>query len=370
VHRLDAAADFLNQTLARMRTESDALEQNLAALAEREKVLAGKKAEMADAEAGLVGEIHKLHDVLARQEHERDEVVARKRDLDGRVDVARSRIKALVTEREDQLSARQALQSEANLIAVKCDALKQRMTEEFEVDVEGVDLATLERVEDCTEELTGLRAHLRDLGPVNLVALEEFGTEKERYDFLKAQRDDLNKARESLDEAIVQINKRARTEFAETFEKVRRDFRRNFQTLFQGGDADLRLADESDPLESAVDILAQPTGKKLEHISLLSGGERALTALAFLFAVYYTKPSPFCLLDEVDAPLDDANVGRFINLLKDFSARTQFLMVTHNKKTMESAGCLYGVTMEEPGVSRIVSVKLERAGETVEATAN
>lgn len=239
------------------------------------------------------------------------------------------------------------------------------MVEEYELDIDQVDLEALQACENAEEELASLKGHLKNLGPVNLVALEEYDVEKERYDFLKTQRDDLVKARESLDEAILQINRRARAEFMETFQKVKKDFRRNFQTLFQGGDADLRLRYEADPLESPIDILAQPSGKKLEQISLLSGGERALTAIAFLFAVYYTKPSPFCLLDEVDAPLDDANVMRFVELIKDFSKRTQFMMVTHNKKTMESASCLYGVTMQEPGVSRMVSVRLERAQDEV-----
>ena len=154
-------------------------------------------------------------------------------------------------------------------------------------------------------------------------------------------------------------------EFVEIFAVVRRDFRNNFQTLFEGGDADLRLVDEADPLESPVEILARPGGKKLEHISLLSGGERALTAIAFLFAVYHTRPSPFCLLDEVDAPLDDANILRFRNMLTELSKNTQFIMVTHNKKTMEMASCLYGVTMEEPGVSKLVSVRIDRERDEV-----
>jgi chromosome segregation protein len=207
------------------------------------------------------------------------------------------------------------------------------------------------------------------LGPVNLIALEEFDTEKERLDFLESQRDDLVKARQSLDEAIIQINRKARAEFVEIFEVVRKDFRKNFQTLFEGGDADLRLTDDADPLESPVEILARPGGKKLEHISLLSGGERALTAIAFLFAVYHTRPSPFCLLDEVDAPLDDANILRFRRMLTDLSQNTQFIIVTHNKKTMEMATCLYGVTMEEPGVSKLVSVRIDREREESEEPA-
>ncbi|MFZ1947439.1 MAG: chromosome segregation protein SMC [bacterium] len=361
--RLEAGAEFIDQTAARLKGEAEDLERDLAALAGRESELAAAKVRIGEDHDRLVKEVHGLLDVLADLESQRNKVIEKKRELDAGMEDARRRVKAVMAEREQQLAAKQGLQAEINLADVKCDAVARRLAEEFEVDIASVDFQALEPVENCEEELAKLRSHLRDLGPVNLVALEEFETEKQRYDFLKAQRDDLTKARQSLDEAILQINRRARSEFVDIFEQVRRDFRKNFQTLFQGGDADLRLADENDPLESPVEILAQPSGKKLEHIGLLSGGERALTALAFLFAVYYTKPSPFCLLDEVDAPLDDANVGRFINLMKDFSSKTQFLMVTHNKKTMESASCLYGVTMQEPGISRIVSVKMERGKE-------
>lgn len=356
--KLGAAAGFIEETLARVGAEAQALTGDLAGLDERERDLAEKKRQIGEEHGRLVGEVGRLLETLSGLEVQRNEVLGRKRDLETAIEDARHRIKAIQAEKDQQAASRQELQSEVNLIGVTRDALKRRMRDEFDVDLDSVDPASLAPAENCEEELKTLRGHLRALGPVNLVALEEFDTEKQRYDFLKTQRDDLVKARESLDEAILQINKRARGEFADTFEKVRKDFRKNFQKLFQGGDADLRLQDENDPLESPVEILAQPTGKKLEHIALLSGGERALTAIAFIFAVYYTKPSPFCLLDEVDAPLDDANVGRFVDLLKEFSAMTQFLMVTHNKKTMESASCLYGITMQEPGVSRIVSVRL------------
>ncbi len=365
VLRLEASKDFAQDTIARLKAETESLNRGLADLDGREKDLARKKQEISESQEHLVAEIHKLLSVLTEMERVRNEVVASKRDLEAVVEDARRQMKAVQGQREQILALKQALQSEISLIGVKGDALKRRMFEEFEVDMDTIDFEALEAVENCEEELSSLRSFLRNLGPVNLVALEEYHGERERYVFLKTQRDDLTKARESLDEAILQINRRARSEFVETFAKVRQDFRKNFQTLFVGGDADLRLQDENDPLESPVEIFAQPSGKKLEHISLLSGGERALTAIAFIFAVYYTKPSPFCLLDEVDAPLDDANVTRFINLLKDFSAKTQFLIVTHNKKTMESASCLYGVTMEEPGISRIVSVKLERTKERV-----
>ncbi|MFH1220543.1 MAG: chromosome segregation protein SMC [Candidatus Eisenbacteria bacterium] len=366
--RLEAAGSFINDTIARVKGEIEAVDRELADLDQIEREMVEKKRQLAEGHQKLVAEIHRLLGALSDLERQRNDVVAKKRDLEVAVEGARGRIRTAHAEREQFLSARQSLQSELNLLGVKCDTLKQRMLEEYEIDIDSIDFEGLEAIDNCEDELRKLRDHLRNLGPVNLVALEEYDVEKQRYDFLKAQRDDLVKARESLDEAILQINKRARAEFTDTFAKVRQDFRKNFQTLFAGGDADLRLQDENDPLESPVEVLAQPSGKKLDHISLLSGGERALTAIAFIFAVYYTKPSPFCLLDEVDAPLDDANVVRFINLLKNFSGRTQFLMVTHNKRTMESASSLYGVTMQEPGISRIVSVKLERAKEAVAGT--
>ena len=153
--------------------------------------------------------------------------------------------------------------------------------------------------------------------------------------------------------------------FLETFELVRKNFVDMFQRLFEGGDADLKLTDPDDPLDSTIEIVASPRQKKLGRLSLLSGGERALTAIALLFAIYLVKPSPFCILDEVDAPLDDANVQRFVRVLKDFSDRTQFIIITHNKATMKEADRLYGITMEESGVSKVVSVSLDHAREEV-----
>ena len=363
--KLQSNRGFIEETIQRITGEIEVLREELVHLETGRSNLGTKKDQLAGDETKVDAAVRELLAVLGGIDAKRKTALEKKRGIESAVEEARQRIKRSQGERENLLSGRQGFQSESNLLEVKSDALKQRMLEEYDVDITSVKLEELAECENCQEEIIKLRAHLKNLGPVNLVALDEYDVEKERYDFLKSQRDDLIKARESLDQAIVQINRRARSDFAEIFHKVRDDFRKNFQTLFQGGDADLRLRYENDPLESPVDILARPSGKKLEQISLLSGGERALTAIAFLFAVYYTKPSPFCLLDEVDAPLDDANVLRFVNLIKDFSVRTQFLMVTHNKKTMEAASCLYGVTMEEPGVSRMVSVKLEPATEEV-----
>jgi len=212
--------------------------------------------------------------------------------------------------------------------------------------------------EAARKQLAEARERYRELGAVNLLAIEEYSKKKERFTFLTRQREDLMSARGQLLEAIEKINVTASQLFRETFEKVQVHFRDIFTTLFEGGDAELRMVGE-DPLECEIEIAAKPRGKHLQSISLMSGGERALTAIALLFAIYLVKPSPFCLLDEVDAPLDDANVDRFLRMLKRFSGRTQFVVITHNKKTMEAGGCLYGVTMQELGVSKLVSVRFD-----------
>ena len=208
------------------------------------------------------------------------------------------------------------------------------------------------------------RRHLAELGPINHLALEEYETKKQRLDFLENQRADVVKAKDDLERAIAEINRTARRLFSSTFEDVRRNYVEVFQTLFEGGRADLQLVRTDDPLESNIVITAQPTGKVIDNVSLLSGGERCLTALSILFAVYLVKPSPFCLLDEADAPLDDMNIARFIRMLREFSRNTQFLVVTHNKLTMETANHLYGVTMMEKGCSSIVSVSFKDVADT------
>jgi chromosome segregation protein len=215
-----------------------------------------------------------------------------------------------------------------------------------------LDLETLEN------ESRRITEALESIGPVNALAVEEHAEESKRLEFLTAQRDDLVAARQSLTQAIREIDGTARTMFMETFSAVRANFLHVFQTLFGGGECDLRLSNPDDPLESEIDIHAAPRGKKVQRIHLLSTGERYLVAVSLLFSIYLTKPSPFCLMDEVDAPLDDANVGRFIRLLEEFKKSTQFIVITHNPRTMQAAEAVYGVTMQEPGVSTIVGVRL------------
>jgi chromosome segregation protein len=207
------------------------------------------------------------------------------------------------------------------------------------------------------QELARLKRKLASLGNVNFLAIEEFSQENERLVFLRAQSDDLRQSKQTLDETIAEINTTAQRHFNDTFDTVARNFSELFGLLFgEYAEASIRLAD-GDPLEADIGITAKPAGKRPQSIELLSAGEKTLTAIALLFAIYLVKPSPFCILDEVDAPLDDANIERYLQLIRKFSENTQFLVVTHNKKTMESADILYGVTQEEEGVSRVVAAK-------------
>ncbi|HYY62403.1 MAG TPA: AAA family ATPase [Burkholderiales bacterium] len=213
-------------------------------------------------------------------------------------------------------------------------------------------------VEWLRQENERLRGAIEAVGPVNALAVEEHAEETKRLEFLLTQRDDLIAARSSLQQAAREIDQTAKTLFLESFATVREHFRAVFQTLFGGGECDVRLANEDEPLESEIEIHAAPRGKRTQRIHLLSSGERTLVAVSLLFAIFLAKPSPFCLLDEVDAPLDDANVGRYVRLLTQFKDSTQFIVITHNPRTMQAADAVYGVTMQEPGVSTIVGVRL------------
>jgi chromosome segregation protein len=206
--------------------------------------------------------------------------------------------------------------------------------------------------------IVDLTRQLDNMGPVNLDAVQEYDELEERYKFLETQNTDLTNSRRELLDVISRINSTTQKLFAETFAQVRANFREMFAELFDGGRADLSLLDENDPLNCGIEISAKPPGKQLQSISLLSGGERAMTAVALLFAIYMVRPSPFCVLDEIDAPLDESNINRFVRMLDRFIAQSQFVIITHNKRTISKADVLYGVTMEERGVSKLVGMKL------------
>ncbi len=212
-----------------------------------------------------------------------------------------------------------------------------------------------------SEEVAGLQKRLDEIGPVNLVAIEEYEETEQRHQFLSGQHDDLVKAKDQLMEIINRINAETKDLFSDTFAKIRENFRLLFTEIFGGGQADLKLVDEGDALESGIDIVARPPGKQTRNIALMSGGEQTMTAVALLFAIYQVKPSPFCVLDELDAPLDESNINRFILVLQRFLAFSQFVIITHNKRTIGIADILYGVTMQEQGVSKIVSVRFHKA---------
>ena len=218
--------------------------------------------------------------------------------------------------------------------------------------------ASTRRTLSAEDAIAALRGTIERLGPVNMMAIEQFDELETRHVFLTTQRNDLIEAIAQTSEAITRIDETTRSRFVEAFAAINTNFQQTFSTLFGGGRAGLTLLDENDPLESGIEIIAQPPGKRLQSVQLLSGGEKALTAIALMFGMFKFKPSPFCVLDEIDAPLDDANIGRFVEMLRGMQQHTQFIIITHSRKTMEIADRLYGVTMEEPGVSKLISVQL------------
>ena len=236
---------------------------------------------------------------------------------------------------------------------------RRRKKKEPKGEPTGQDLAALDQTDwsALKSEVDALRTRLNNMGAVNLVAIEEYAELKQRHDFLRAQCDDLTNAKAALIKAIDEINQTSLQQFQVTFEQIKKNFAYTFQTLFGGGRAELELIQAEDILESGIEIVAQPPGTKLKSITLLSGGQKTLTAVALLFALYMVKPSPFCLLDELDAPLDESNIGRFTDLLKKFVSESQFIIITHNKRTVSAAQAIYGVTMEERGVSKTVSMR-------------
>ena len=298
--------------------------------------------------------LREAEDEVASRQQEYRGLSSRIREVEEAIHLIRPDIDA----RQEDKARLQVQQSEKSMeLRHLCDDMREKY---------GVDLAAFatgagddaSTAGDLHEELAELRARLGRMGEVNLAAIGEFEELTERNQHLTGQREDLERSMADLQQTIAKLNRICLLRFRESFEKINQEFRAIFPRLFDGGKASLTLTDENDYLETGVDIVAQPPGKKLQSVSLLSGGEKALTAVSLLFAIFLTKPSPFCFLDEVDAPLDDVNLERFIDIVKEMTRLSQFMIITHNKKTMQEADVLYGVTMEDPGVSRIVSVEM------------
>ena len=243
-------------------------------------------------------------------------------------------------------------------LEMQLKAIAARIQEKYQVSIDQIEIEENPASDlELMDGIETLKVQIENMGSVNLVAIEEYQEHKKREDFLAEQREDLQKSLESTYQAIQKINQTSRDAFLQTFEQIRSNFQAVFEELFNGGETELRLTDESDVLESGIDIIACPPGKRPQSITQLSGGERSLVAIALLFAIFKIKPSPFCVLDEVDAALDEANVLRFTNLIRKYAEQTQLIIITHNKRTMEIADTMYGVTMEQAGVSKIVSAK-------------
>lgn len=320
---------------------------------------------VAEMEGQLKGSFEQRDELNAKQ----SELRSVQNELMEQTSARETQVKQMRQEKESV--ADKLHQTEIRLAAIdsETNGLIQRMRDEHEVEITDV---RPERPDDKTtdeeapELVISLKDKLRNFGAVNLLALEEYEVAAEREKFLNEQLTDLTTAKNDLKSTITRINHTARQLFNETFDKVRVNFQNLFVELFRGGEADINLVDPEDPLESPIDIIARPGGKKLLPITILSGGERALTAIALLFSLYLVKPSPFCILDEIDAPLDDANCQRFLKIIHTFSKQTQFIIITHNKITMQASNNLYGVTMSQPGVSQLVAVRFK--GEGADAT--
>ncbi len=346
VKRCNIQTDELEKTLSDSKAQSEKAGEEL----DRLKAQKDRDQDELEHLYSQRSQIEKDRDTKDSEYHELE---VKERELENEIRAKRR----VQDERRENLSD---LQFEHSQLTSRAGIVRQNLRDRYGVDV--VEVEPLE--EEFNPELAQMQieetqGRIRSLGPVNIGAIEEYERGTERYEFLSGQRDDLLEAEDDLKKTIAKIDSTARSMFIETFSKVAANFRKTFVEFFEGGQADLILSEGDDPLESEINIVARPQGKRLQSINLMSGGEKTLTAIALIFSIYLVKPSPLCILDEVDAPLDDANIERFIRVIRKFSDRTQFVIVTHNKRTMEASDCLHGVTMGEPGVSQLVSVRLD-----------
>ena len=286
---------------------------------------------------------------------------------EGRASLASTEEALRATRIETQTVQEQRSQIEVDLVKRQAEMKYLDETSRKDLQIPAPEVAAAEETvldeagvaEAEQRSCSGKCARIEALGPVNPQALEEFQEAQQRYDFLNTQRQDLLDSIRDTEKAIQELDTESRRRFKDAFEAVNEHFRQMFRTLFGGGQGEMRLTDETNLAESGIDIMASPPGKRLQSVALLSGGEKSLTAMALLMAIFRYTPSPFCILDEVDAPLDESNIQRLTRLIKEMSRETQFIVITHAKRTMEASQALYGVTMQEPGISQLVSVKFD-----------
>jgi len=352
-----------DENLKRAQTQKYYCDEQARILHEKQASIAKtveRQAELKDEIAKLeteVGQLAERYDVVGK------ELEVLEGESAGYMEAIREQESDLVREREghDRIKDRMhSLDMESTQLSFQMESLRTKIDQIYKVDIQEVvpQLDAPHDLEAMANEVNELSQTVQRMGPVNLVAIDEHKELEERFTFLKRQQEDLVSAKDQLHAAIKKINQTTKDLFLETFAKIQAEFRNYFRFLFGGGKAEIVLLDESDVLESGIEIIVRPPGKKLQTISLLSGGEKALTAIALLFAIFKTKPSPFCILDEIDAPLDESNIGRFCKVLQEFARAAQFIIITHNKKTMSVSDVMYGITMESSGVSKVISVKL------------
>jgi chromosome segregation protein len=361
----------LNERLAAAEAIAARLQEERAELNRRETALLQQESSIWDETAALTKQSEELAQQLEGLRGEKLRLEVRQRQLEQEWESGRTR----VTQMEDHLRmGRQSLQelrekrSHAEVDHARNDSDRQHLRETCmaEVNAQPEDLIATEAAFMTGEELVTAEANYREMkqridamGPVNMMALEEFNECEQRFSFMTRERDDLLKSIADTQQAIAELDLVSRERFEQAFNAINSNFSEAFHTIFGGGMAEMRLTEPDSSGDAGIDVVASPPGKRMQNVLLLSGGEKAMTALALLIAIFRYQPSPFCILDEVDAPLDEANVGRFTRLVGDMSGQTQFIIVTHNRKTMETGSVLYGVTMQEPGVSKLVSVRWE-----------
>ena len=319
----------------------------------------------------IIAEIEKLNVSRSNRKNQKEHLYEKKDEIDSekedfeikyhelrdKILHLENQIKKYRKQHDSSLERTRHLELNIQENKMKSEVIKERIKEEHNVDISiGIPFEGLD-VDEFEQEIETLKYKITQLGQVNPLAVNEYETESKRLDFYKKQYDDLEQAIDSLQKTIDKINLTARKQFKETFGLIKTNFEKVFNNFFVNGEGSLALEEGVDPLEADIDIFVRPKGKRVQTLNLLSGGEKTLTAISLLFAIYLVKPSPFCILDEIDAPLDDVNIKRFTDALNNFSKDTQFMVITHNKRTMEAADTLYGVTMEEEGLSKLVSVK-------------
>ncbi|MDE3170578.1 MAG: chromosome segregation protein SMC, partial [Acidobacteriota bacterium] len=341
-------------------------DSRLALLREQHADIARQKSEIESSCGQLAQQVEELRNEKIRLEE-------RKTNFEKELDAARNRaghLEQTLRSRRQSLDELRAERGQRQVEKARNDAdrdyLRQTCVAELnaqpeELALDQQELIAGEALVAAETSYNAMKARVEAMGPVNMMALEEFREAEEREQFLRRERDDLVESIQNTQLTINELDQVSRQKFEEAFQFINANFAAAFHLLFGGGHGEMRLSEPDSSGESGIDIVAQPPGKRLQNVLLLSGGEKALTALALLIAVFKYQPSPFCILDEVDAPLDEANVGRFNKMLAEMCAQTQFIVVTHNRRTMEMGSVLYGVTMQEPGVSKLVSVKWEES---------